>query len=343
MIGVGAVLVTSSFSSFWSPYLNAALTKLTTVDFSGVNSTIDLTQLIIGGIFILLGLLILFLKIYLNHLEKTATLPKHILQIKHWSLENIVDYSKVEGKILENEITPLELNQTEELKVVNQSNMERALKAQDRIIMQITIFLTKGINYNPVYMGLAHIPLVFLLGYQLADKFKPEYYEWIENSWNEIKDEEFTYPTLELINKEDLDISALDGNIAIKIGITYAIDDSDLNALDISFMRIFNLQIESPHRYAIVSKTQLSDYAKIFRNLLDQINQNYLNVSKIHIFYSGQPSLAFVLGSVLSKRMDVENIYVYNHNRSESIRYSWSIKMFKEFTSIDNVFKQHGR
>ena len=74
-----------------------------------------------------------------------------------------------------------------------------------------------------------------------------------------------------------------------------------------------------------------------FRDLMDNINQNNSDVKNVHIFYSGQPSLAFILGSSISKRMD-KNIFVHNHTGTETPKYSWGIKLHKSDDKKNVIF-----
>ncbi|MTI65449.1 MAG: SAVED domain-containing protein [Firmicutes bacterium] len=150
------------------------------------------------------------------------------------------------------------------------------------------------------------------------------------------------YPKLKLFFDKEIGSSRAVGDIIVKIGVTYPIYDTDLQGLNINSIKSFYLKLDQPTRNIVNSSEQLKEYKQVFRNLLDKINQNYPNAKTIHIFYSGQPSLAFTFGATISERMDCNTI-VYNHTRNSEIKYSWGLKMIKNSSNKEEIYVNAGR
>jgi hypothetical protein len=343
IISAGCGLILSAINPPWFPFAAGAMEQKLGISISQGKETVDWALIAAGILVVLMGSGLMVLKMRLDYIEKHRKKTTNLLQIRHQSIENVTDFGCIKDDLSEYQITMLLLDQTSDMTRGIEKSIESALDKQAVLVSDAKAFINKGTNYETVYMGLAHIPLVFLAGFQLGDKFKPDFFEWNQNMalWEKITDNDSDYPKLSLHPNQDIGQSHVDGDIVIKIGITYPIDDCDLAALNKPFIKTFYLKIEKPERNAIKSARQLQEYKKTFRELLDAINQNYLGVKNIHIFYSGQTSVAFMLGSALSERMDA-NIYVYNHNRNADVRYAWSIKMFKKYKEVSDVFFRHG-
>ncbi|MFD1348607.1 SAVED domain-containing protein [Oceanobacillus caeni] len=252
-----------------------------------------------------------------------------MLQIRHSSIES-VSYSNIGKDLSDYNIETYEINQTEELKVIDKHNLQHALREQGKIVQRILNRLEGSDDIELAYLGLAHIPLVLLIGYQIADKSNGLFFEWNQDKlvWENIEDGKGIYPAL-LIEKNELTQSLGESKeVIIKIGITYPIEDTDLRGLGLESLNSYYLYIDPPHRNAIISKEQLHVYKEKFRRLLDEINQKFPQLNRIHLFYSGQTSLAYRLGSAISSRMDAE-IKVYNYVKKSFPKYNWAITLRK--------------
>lgn len=273
------------------------------------------------------GLIGLGLWFYFKTKEKVK--KQTMLQVRHSSIES-VDYTKVDVDLSDYNIEPYPILQLEELKDINETNLRHALREQEKTVTKILQRVDGNTDIELSYWGLAHIPFLFLLGYQIADKSNSSFYEWNQNQlrWEKVKEKQTIYPTLKIEtnnSKQGVDETK---EVVVKIGITYPVNDVDLNGLDLNNFNSYYLHLEPPHRNAIVCMEQLNQYQKQFRQLLDEINQTYPQLEKIHLFYSGQPSLAYRLGSAISPRMDKE-IWVYNYVGVSYPKYNWAINLKK--------------
>lgn len=283
--------------------------------------------IILGTLMILGGIVFYF------YSEKKKGKRKALLQIAHTSIESVA-YTNFDVDLDDYEIEQHKISLKEELKTLNKGDLGHAIRVQSKIVQEILQRADGRADTEASYWGLAHVPLTFLLGYQMADKLNTSFYEWNQNEqkWNKVKEKNASHPDLLVSKKLNQPCEEVE-DVVIKIGITYPIDDITLIGLGLEGADSYYLHIPSPKRNAIVSVKQLNEYQSVFRKTLDEINQSYPNLKKVHIFYSGQPSLAYRLGSCISPRMD-KDIWVYNYNATSHPKYPWSISMKKEWRDV---------
>lgn len=325
----GLAIIGGASSPVWLPFAQALFEEVTEIEVIQYIESINLFLVCIGFLVILLGvcLIVIDKKISSEKVDKV----KKALEIRHTSIESNVSFEK------STKDTVIEINQVRKMDDYSLYSIQSALDMQNDKFSELTVMLNNEDYENVKYKALAHIPLTFLAGYQISDKISLIYFEWNQNdfSWSEINDN--TEPYQELINMESEILESGSDNVAIKIGVTYPVSDSDVLDTQVSFKRIYSLSLEEPKRNSIVSRSQLMEYKTQFRDLMDNINQNNREVNNVHIFYSGQPSLAFILGSSISKRMD-KNIFVHNHIATETPKYSWGIKLHKSDDKKNVIF-----
>lgn len=330
--GVG-VLSTGFAQDWWKSVLISLLNEVFDTQIEYTKESTNYVYLAIAT-FVGIGLIALGIWFYFKTKEKVKR--QTMLQIRHSSIES-VDYSKVDIDLSDYNIEPFSILQTEELKVVNEPNLRHALREQEKIATKILQRLDGNDGIELSYWGLAHIPLLFLLGYQVADKSNSSFYEWNQNQlrWEKVKEKQTAYPPL-IIEKNDIKQSVGETkDVVVKVGVTYPVNDDDLNGLHLDSFNSYYLHLKPPRRNAIVCKEQLNEYQKQFRQVLDEINQKYPHLKRIHLFYSGQPSLAYRLGSTISPRMDKSEIWVYNYVGSSYPKYNWALNLKKIGNSLN--------
>ncbi|MCM3567568.1 SAVED domain-containing protein [Neobacillus mesonae] len=323
--GVG-VLSTGFAQDWWKSVLVSFINE---VFDTHLENTEEPTNYVYLTISTLIGAGLIGLGFWFYFKTKEKVKKQTMLQIRHSSIES-VDYTKVDVDLSDYNIEPYPILQLEELKVINETNLRHALREQEKTVTKILQRVDGNNDIELSYWGLAHIPLLFLLGYQIADKSNSSFYEWNQNQlrWEKVKDKQTIYPTLKIEKNNSKQGVDETNEVVVKIGITYPVNDADLNGLDLDNFNSYYLHLEHPHRNAIVCMEQLNQYQKQFRQLLDEINQTYPQLKKIHLLYSGQPSLAYRLGSAISPRMDKE-IWVYNYVGISYPKYNWTINLKK--------------
>ncbi|WP_096186860.1 SAVED domain-containing protein [Evansella halocellulosilytica] len=186
------------------------------------------------------------------------------------------------------------------------------------------------------YEGLAHIPYVFLLGYQVSNKRNFTFSEWDENNlkW-EVLPEEINYPKLELVKDLVSKNFESSSEVNILISLTEEIKRSQLSGIPAFNNDNYHLKLRNCKRHAIKSKTQLSEYKQQFRSLLDDINRLYSNnLQRVNIFISAQTSLVFNIGSAITR--NDKDVFIYNFEGKNTINYPWALKVHKK-TNPNNI------
>lgn len=325
LIGAGAVLILSGTQSVWMSLLVSFLNDRFKTNLADPNDSINFVYLaiciVVGG-----GLIWFGLNFYFRTKEKTKLKP--LVHIQHSSIQ-AVSYANINKDLSDYSLEYYPINQLEELKTIDSRNLYHALREQEKAVERISLRIDGSSDIEVAYLGLAHIPLTVLLGYQISDKVDAAFYEWNQNDpkWEVIEsDTDISFPTLFRNANDTLQDVQSTKEIVLKVGITYPIPDEDIQELYLHNLNSYYLHLNPPHRNAVVSLEQLKAYKKVFRDLLDEINQKYPNLQRIHLFYSGQPSLAYTLGSAITSRMDNE-IWIYNHTRTTSPKYKWSIRL----------------
>lgn len=329
LIGAGTAIAVSPFiPSIWDIVLwglnNMSVLQNGEKPITNNNYVYKLFTVGIGLIFITLGLWF-----YFKTKEKAKKF--NMLQIRHTSL-GATSYTKINKDLTEYNVFTYDINQVEDMKILDKDNLKYALKKQTdetKKILNRFNDSTEG-DIEVAYLGLAYVPLVWLMGYQLSDKVTPTFFEWnqIKYKWECIEDSMRSFPNLYL-ERNDLkqDVKNTE-EIVIKIGVTTHIYEKDLDGLNIDGLNNYYLHLATPHRNAVICTAQLENYKKMFRDLLDEIMGKFRNLKKIHLLFSGQPSLAFTLASAISPRMDTKKeFWIYNNLKEEYPEYNWALKL----------------
>ncbi|WP_165997593.1 SAVED domain-containing protein [Bacillus sp. Cs-700] len=142
--------------------------------------------------------------------------------IRHSSIE-VATYETDDNNLSNHESEWFELNQVKELSALNESSLEFALRNQEKTASNILACLDTTKKGDVSYLGLAHVPLVFLLGYQVADKTFMNFYEWNQNKlvWQRLADKKKNYPPLLLKRDEEKQKIKEVTDVIVKFGITY--------------------------------------------------------------------------------------------------------------------------
>lgn len=222
---------------------------------------------------------------------------------------------------------------SKDFKIVNEVNIDLrnkinsiplALKKQDQLVKNIETFE----NYNGIaYLGVAHLPFIFRLGYLLGDEKKIYYFEKKKSKNNDFKQlmPLGIYPPLHYTLSEP---QPNYNEIAILIGITFPILIDEI-PLDLSNIAQMNFEIKGLRKKGslhdiIMSDYQLNTYKELIRTKISILIKKQ-QINKIHIFYAGPVSLALALGSMFSPNNDPEKIINYHYDYNNPKKYIWGI------------------
>ncbi|WBL15226.1 SAVED domain-containing protein [Sutcliffiella sp. NC1] len=328
LIGTGCSAILAGFSSpIWLvPLIQLFNEKLETnipVPNSDVDYIVMVTSVAVGLLLVILGI---------KYRKWSNFKNKKMVQIRHSSIEGNT-YNSVRANLDDYDVIPITINQFQDLEKIDEFNLKMAWKKQDQTINDLLVYINDPTINEIAYMGMAHIPFQFLLGYQIADKTDVRFFEWnrTEKSWVPLTVEDESFPKLVLHKDESKQTPNDVEELVIKVGITFEIFDWQLEGHDLENLNSFYFKLEPPRLDAVTSIKQLNHYKQEFRSLLTEIHHKYQKLKKVHIFLSAQPSVAFSFGSSISARMDSnKEFWIYNYVGSSTVKYPWGIKLSKD-------------
>lgn len=217
--------------------------------------------------------------------------------------------------------------------VVDQSDLFRngrlndpleATTRQISILKSIEEEMQKSPDTLLGYYGIAHIPLVFLAGYQLNKRRKVYLFDHNreKDEWLCLEDDgEFPEIQLEGMPSQ---LNYSDNDVVLKMSISYPVIDKDIAEIIPRTSNFIHLFLSRPKIDSVRYKNQLEQYASCFRDALDLIHNNLPNVKRIHLFYAGPVPLAFKCGQLISPTIHPK-VLIYNYYYQDTPRYKWGL------------------
>lgn len=211
-----------------------------------------------------------------------------------------------------------------------------AINEQQEKTNEIQHLFKVNTNIELGYYGIAHIPLVFLLGYQLNIRKPINLFEHNRqnNRWNLLQTAD-SYPDL-IVKKSATDNFGTDA--VLKFGISYPILDSDVAQVVRGPKLTVDLKMPNPTPDEVRNIDQLEVYARIFRGVLDDIHNLDAQISQVHVFYAGPVSLAFRCGQLISPTIHPK-VLVYNYFIRDEPKYKWGICVNASPNSSEFLFQ----
>lgn len=251
--------------------------------------------------------------IAIHHLSLNQRAP-----IEHSIETNIPEFQGFEVK-------ELLINQTDLYANGKLTNPAEALRRQYDLIQRLNDFTELYPQAHIAYFGLAHIPLVFHAGYKINRRVIKVFAtdrqtdEWIALT------KTGTGPQLTL--QEAPEGSSNDtGDVVIRMSISYAIRNQQIQDVVEQPLASFHLSLEKPQPDVVTSEKQLHEYARAFHQLLVDVNARFPNTQQIHLFLAAPPTVVFKCGQQVSKTVD-PNILVYNFSNKDQPNYGWAINI----------------
>ncbi|HNT73514.1 MAG TPA: SAVED domain-containing protein [Anaerolineae bacterium] len=261
----------------------------------------------------------------------TAASPKvgTLIAIRHLSMEHIPSHTIVASlppKFASLDVTEILINQTDLYIEDRLSDPLAAVRRQTLLASHLDDLLNAYPATPVAYFGIAHIPLLFYLGYSLTTKRQLHLFEFdrYASRWNYLHGKQ-RGPRLQLEGMPALPINEA-GDVLIRVSITHTIRLPEVSEIIPSPIVSVHLYLEPPKRDAVVSEYQLHNYGIQFRQMLDDVHELLPNRRCTHIFYAGPASLAVYFGQLISHTVD-RDIVVYNYTAKDSPGYSWGLEI----------------
>jgi SMODS-associated and fused to various effectors sensor domain/Calcineurin-like phosphoesterase len=177
-----------------------------------------------------------------------------------------------------------------------------------------------------VFHGLAHIPLLFLMGHLVSDRLPVRLFDFhpANSNWAWTDDGQH-FPPLEVL-RLPIDQRWQKKDVVLRISVSYLVSSDWTMIVAPSEAIEIDLKVPSPQRSIVRSEKQTREYGKVFRRILDQIAQSLPPGQKIHLFYAGPVALAFHLGQQVSENIHPP-IIVWNYKQG----YDWGINLTEAY------------
>jgi hypothetical protein len=295
--------------------------------------TIEWTTLGIGSVLVLIGMVIYFIN---KRLERNLNItPNLLIAIIHKSIDDfmIPDFKQInDGKYKNYQIQLIEIDQTKTYSDGNLNYPDYSIFEQQNLLTKIRTLVDSNSNYEIAYFGLAHIPLLFYIGTQIADKFNVIFFEYNRNTyeWAYLKN---AGHNLNIINESDT-FNSESSNALIFIETSYPIERELAYEIVPDYNLSHSIKSKNIGLDSITDFNEIIELSKEFRKIIDSIIQKS-NIEIIHIFYAGPPSLAVNLARKISRRTDPKFI-IYNYMNSQSPKYKWGLVLNSDY-SINNL------
>jgi len=277
----------------------------------------------------------------LEHLVRKEKLidthRKSLLLIRHQSLDPIMPdtvHDDLTDNLRNMAFTEIAIDLTHLFSDGRLTDPQLAINEQQERTNEIRQLYKNSPNLELAYYGIAHIPLVFLLGYQLNFRRPVNIFEHDRgnNKWNLLQTTT-TFPDL-IVQSTSNDASNIGTEVIIKFGVSYPIIDSDVNQIVPMSSSTMKLTLQSPTPDAVRNLEQLETYALMFRAALDEIHNLSTNIDRVHVFYASPVSLAFRCGQMISPTIHPK-VLVYNYFSQDNPKYKWGIHVNTPLTSPD--------
>ena len=239
--------------------------------------------------------------------------PKPVVAIHHLSLERRSaphDFliSRVPGRSRE-DIHVIEIDQCAYFENGSDLDPAAAYREQTYIVQQLDEKLHQQSNTKLAYLGFAHIPFMFDLGYRISRREIDVYaLNRHDGTWNALDSSTDAYPQLEVDGLPTTPLSAA-GDVVLCCSVSASVLADQVNATVSAPIAAIHLRVAEPTLDILQSQLQLAGYTGTFRRTLTMIYRLIPAVRTVHIFFAGPPALAFRCGQQISKTMDREHTY----------------------------------
>ena len=175
------------------------------------------------------------------------------------------------------------------------------------------------------YFSLAHIPLMFQLGYEInrrpVEVFATAYNDapWIDLPITS------PHPNI-IVEGEPKERNDEHGDVVLLMSISYPVISSEPLEICGNPLAYVHIRSENPLPGIVDSYEVLDLYTELFRKFLNTIHSKLPNTHRIHVFYAGPPTLALRCGQQINRNIDPE-IIIYNHSKRDNPIYRWGINL----------------
>lgn len=261
---------------------------------------------------------------YLQH----RVTPKYIA-IHHFSLYRrssiMVDVQSYLENLQDYDVIEMPIDQVDFYNDGSLTSPLDALAHQKNLLSRLENILKEHPSCMLGYFGLAHIPMTFHLGYEVNRRevqvFGNDYDSgrWFELSRNHSSPEIIVSGFPEGMVEES-------GDVILLMSVSSNIISDEPREIVHRPLATIHIRARNPYRGLINGETVLNEFTSVFREVVEKINDQFPRVKRIHLFFAGQPTLAFRCGQQINRNMDPE-IVVYNYSKRDHPNYRWGLNL----------------
>lgn len=262
-----------------------------------------------------------------NHIQKNE-IPKFIA-IHHLSLyrrPSIIQSARSYLKTLQgHDVVEMPIDQVDLYQDGSLTDPQQAFQQQKEMLARLEGILRENPNCELGYFGLAHVPLVFHMGYEINRREVRVFGNDYDNAnWFELhQDHEPPHIIVDGFPKDTIEET---GDIILLMSVTASIVSKEPNEIVDHPLATIHIRAKNPHRGLIDNEVSLNGFTRTFREVLEKINVQFPNVQRVHLFFASQPTLAFRCGQQINRNMDPE-IIVYNYSNRDQPKYRWALNL----------------
>lgn len=270
--------------------------------------------------------IILFIILILLYILLKKFVRRKLLIIEHLSLQSM-NFTYVDEELKEHSYKKYCINQYE---ILNNSTLnlnEKINKLIESINYEtnnIIEYIKKG--YQVGYAGIANIPAIFMLGYELGDENKKIFFHKrrdraYDDDFHLLQEEDRIYDLKLVESKNDKNEN---GKLLVLIEFTQPIEDEDIQGVLESNDYTLKYSLGVINYDVVDTAKQINEYTNKIISDIAKI-QKQSNIDEIKICVAASSAFIFALGTKFSKTQNIDTVIYHFQNNT----YPWGINVTK--------------
>lgn len=248
----------------------------------------------------------------------------HHLSLYRGSSLHQASHTDLKG-ILQSDLIEMPIIQTDLYQDGSLKDPSAALNRQQEMLARLEEFLHEYPECELGYFGLAHVPLVFHMGYEINRREIQVFgNDYNNGAWFSLPDTD-NYPIFHVEGLPQKTIFSIE-DVVLVMSISYKIDLALIADIVHAPTVYVHIRTEKPQLGLVNCKDILDTLTDIFRDTLQGINDKMPSIQRVHLFYAGPPTLAFRCGQQINRNIDPD-IIVYNYSRRDTPQYRWGLNL----------------
>ncbi len=240
---------------------------------------------------------------------------ERIILIKHTSLNN--DIAEVDSNFSKQYHISKTIQISQFDFMLDPKRYKEAIEVQDTIVNEICQTRNKC---KLGYYGIAHIPLIFRLGFNIGDENNTKLLHKRRNNESFFEEFESTDDNSPLVKIDELNKSKKSRELLVSIATSLIINENELSSLHYKDMHYLKFEGRFVDFDSVISYKKAERLRNEIMIKIRQVCKKY-GITKIHLVLASSCAFTFFLSQAFSRQHDPE-IVVYHYLRG---KYPWGI------------------